>query len=86
MTSEDYPPPVVLDTTVLSCFASSEDLHLLDTLSIRFVTVEAVIEELRTGVELEEEPEPLTTITGEPREIADNNRVDVTVSYVRKHR
>lgn len=49
--SEDYPPPIVLDTTVLSCFASSEDLYLLDALAIRFVTVEAVVEELRTGVD-----------------------------------
>lgn len=49
--SNDYPPPVVLDTTVLSCFASTDDLDLLTDLSIRFVTVEAVIDELQTGVE-----------------------------------
>lgn len=49
--TEDYPPPVVLDTTVLSCFASSDDLHLLDEVAIRFVTVEAVVDELHTGVD-----------------------------------
>ncbi len=43
--------PVVLDATVLSNFAVSDDLDLLDRLSARFVTVEAVTDELRAGFE-----------------------------------
>lgn len=49
--SDDYPPPVVLDTTVLSCFASTDDIHRLTDLPIRFVTVEAVSDQLHAGVE-----------------------------------
>lgn len=49
--SEHYPPPIVLDTTVLSYFAFTDDLDLLDAMDVRFVTVEAVVEELQTGVD-----------------------------------
>ncbi|WP_049901265.1 hypothetical protein [Halococcus agarilyticus] len=40
--------PVVLDATVLSNLAITDDVDRLDTLPARFVTVEAVTDELRT--------------------------------------
>jgi predicted nucleic acid-binding protein len=43
--------PVVLDATVLSNLAVTDDLDLLRALPTRFVTVEAVTDELRAGVE-----------------------------------
>lgn len=44
-----FQSPVVLDATVLSNLAYTDDLDLLDTLTARCVTVEAVNEELRAG-------------------------------------
>jgi predicted nucleic acid-binding protein len=43
--------PVVLDATVLSNLAVTDDLDLLRALPARFVTVETVMDELRAGVE-----------------------------------
>lgn len=43
--------PVVLDATVLSNLAVTDDLDLLGTLPARCVTVPAVTDELRAGVE-----------------------------------
>lgn len=43
--------PVVLDVTVLSNLAVTDDLERLDALPARFVTVEAVTDELRAGFE-----------------------------------
>lgn len=43
--------PVVLDATVLSNLAVTDDLDLFCMLPARFVTVEAVMDELRAGVE-----------------------------------
>lgn len=43
--------PVVLDATVLSNLAVTDDLDLLTALLARFVTVEAVMDELQTGFE-----------------------------------
>jgi predicted nucleic acid-binding protein len=43
--------PVVLDATVLSNLAVTDDLELLCALPTCFVTVEAVTDELRAGVE-----------------------------------
>ena len=43
--------PVVLDATVLSKFAVTDDLDLLGMLPARFVTVEAVTDELRAGID-----------------------------------
>lgn len=45
-----FQPPVVLDATVLSNLAFTDDLHLLDQLTARCVTVQAVNEELRAGI------------------------------------
>lgn len=42
---------VVLDATVLSNFAVTDDLDLLDALPARFVTVDAVADELRAEFE-----------------------------------
>jgi predicted nucleic acid-binding protein len=44
-----FQPPVVLDATVLSNLAYTDDLDLLDRLTASCVTVEAVNEELRAG-------------------------------------
>lgn len=44
-----FQSPVVLDATVLSNLAYTDDLALLDTLTARCVTVNAVNEELRAG-------------------------------------
>lgn len=43
--------PVVLDTTVLSNLAHSDDIVLLEAFDERIVTVPAVIEELRSGID-----------------------------------
>jgi predicted nucleic acid-binding protein len=43
--------PVVLDATVLSNLAVTDDLGLLCALPARFVTVEAVTDELRAGID-----------------------------------
>jgi predicted nucleic acid-binding protein len=43
--------PVVLDATVLSNLAVTDDLDFFDALPARFVTVAAVTDELRAGVE-----------------------------------
>lgn len=51
MARSEQPSPVVLDTSVLSNFARTDDLDLLDEIPARFVTVEAVIGELQRGVE-----------------------------------
>jgi predicted nucleic acid-binding protein len=51
MATSEHPSPVVLDTSVLSNFARTDDLDLLGEISARFVTVEAVIGELQRGVE-----------------------------------
>jgi predicted nucleic acid-binding protein len=52
MATSEHPSPVVLDTSVLSNFARTDDLDLLGEISARFVTVEAVIGELQRGVEI----------------------------------
>ncbi len=44
-----YRSPIVLDATVLSNLAFTDDLHLLDHLIASCVTVEAVNDELRAG-------------------------------------
>lgn len=49
--SERLRSPAVLDTTVLSNFAYTDDLDLLNEVPARLVTVAAVREELRAGVE-----------------------------------
>ena len=49
--SERLRSPAVLDTTVLSNFAYTDDLDLLDEVPARLVTVAAVCKELRAGVE-----------------------------------
>jgi predicted nucleic acid-binding protein len=51
MARSEQPSPVVLDTSVLSNFALTDDLDLLGEIPARFVTVEAVDGELRTGIE-----------------------------------
>ena len=51
VTPSELRSPVVLDATVLSNFAYTDDLSLLDALPARVVTVETVISELRAGVE-----------------------------------
>ncbi len=45
-----FESPIVCDATVLSNFAFTDDLNLLDTLPASCVTVEAVNEELRAGI------------------------------------
>lgn len=45
-----FQPPVVLDATVLSNLAYTDDLALCDHLTANCVTVEAVNEELRAGM------------------------------------
>ncbi|PSP74802.1 hypothetical protein BRC86_04765 [Halobacteriales archaeon QS_3_64_16] len=51
MARSEQPSPVVLDASVLSNFALTDDLDLLEEIPARFATVEAVNDELRTGVE-----------------------------------
>ena len=47
--ANEFRPPVVLDATVLSNLAVTDDLNVLDALPARFVTVEAVTDELQAG-------------------------------------
>ena len=49
--SEQLRSPTVVDTTVLSSFAYTGDLDVLDGVPARLVTVAAVHDELRAGVE-----------------------------------
>jgi predicted nucleic acid-binding protein len=49
--SEQLRSPTVVDTTVLSNFAYTGDLDVLDGVPARLVTVAAVHDELRAGVE-----------------------------------
>lgn len=51
MARSEQPSPVVLDTTVLSNFALTDDLDLLEEIPAQFVTVEAVETELQRGVD-----------------------------------
>lgn len=43
--------PIVLDTTVISNLARSDDIALLDVFDERIVTVPVVIDELQTGID-----------------------------------
>lgn len=47
----DFPAPIVLNTTVPSNLAVTDDLDLLDVFGERVVTVSTVIDELRHGIE-----------------------------------
>lgn len=51
MTTGELRPPVVLDTTVVSNLARTDDLALLTVFDERIVTVSTVIDELQTGID-----------------------------------
>ena len=51
MTPSELRSPVVLDATVLSNFAYTDDLSLFEVLPAQFVSVSTVIDELNAGIE-----------------------------------